>query len=195
MATFQTFARGTPSPPGTATATSSPLALRAMPLVPAKFSISPRGAPLATSQSATPPAPGVISVFPSGLKTTPTGPVAARDDGIVKQRSRREIPDRRGPVAGDGCKRSSVRREGERLDLAAGLQERWPGGSQIACVQERDALRLEADGDQPAVRAEPARVAVVGRSDSRSCVNVNGRLRPRLPVRSHAITFPSTLAV
>ena len=66
---------------------------------------------------------------------------------------------------------ASVRPSGEKAsacDLAAGLHQRCADGGQIARIPQGDALLGEADRDQPAVGAEPARVTVVvGRHGSR----------------------------
>ena len=57
-----------------------------------------------------------------------------------------------------------------------------PPGSSVARVPEPDSLLLEADRDQPAVGAEPPRVAGPANCRSpRSCVNVNGRPSRRSP--------------
>ena len=63
------------------------------------------------------------------------------------------------PSSATAAKRVPVGREGERGDLAAGLHEGCADLGQVGRIDQGDALVGEADRDQPAVGAEPARDA------------------------------------
>ena len=131
-----------------------------------------------------PAALAVASVAPSGLKPTPStltvprGPArGARDRDSTSQSVA-------WPSAVTAASVSPVRREGERLDLTAGIEEWRPDRRQLARVPERDALLLEADRDQPAVGAEPPGMAVVAVVESPV---VRERERPPEPALAREI--------
>ena len=124
----------------------------------AAVSDRPSGRPVATSQSVTPLPPAAASIFPSALMLTPTVPSR-------RQWVRRSDRDRTSQIvamllpitAASVCPSATEREVG---DLAAGVQQGRATGSSVFASQEPDPFVVEADGDQPAVRAEPPRVGV-----------------------------------
>ena len=80
---------------GSGNAIIVPSALKATSLDARREPMSPRPAPVATSQSFTPTGLAVASVVPSGLKLTQGRRPMLDDERAMTQRARRDIPDRR----------------------------------------------------------------------------------------------------